>query len=140
MRFHYNTTFFFSFVSKYNSSVAQGSHYFQTKYNTNLEIFIKNVLLPHRVIMGYRYNGDKLIIFLNPFSEVRFHISLIKKTRVFNSITKKYLSHVSRSSLPVVRDFYYLLTSEGLISLDQALIKKIGGIIVCHISFISLQN
>lgn len=138
LRYHYSTSYYFSFVSKYNSSLAKGAHSFQTHYNDKLLLFIKNFLLPNRAIMGYRVSSKKkLIIFLNPLCEVKFFIRLTKKTHVFSSVRSKYLSHINRSSLNVVRDFYFLLTPLGLITLEESLLKKTGGVIVFQLSFFS---
>ena len=97
------------------------------KKNIQILHFIRQFVLPLNIIHGYEIKENTVIIFLKNNHILRFGIKLFNSKRLKIGISSRYLVFLQKSSAEVVRDFYFIKTSQGILSLEECVARNVSG-------------
>ena len=132
-----NTFLLGSLLGRINLARVHKKNFILHKKSNKLELFL-NIFIKENIIKNYLINNNYFIIFLKSKNSVSF----IKNIKFLSKPWKKYfITWYKLNSLIECKNFnlntsiYFLNTTKGILTGQNALIQKIGGELLFQIRF-----
>lgn len=130
----FNTFLLGSLLGRLNLAIVHRKLFIIHKKSKNLELFL-NILIKENIIKNYLINNNYFIIFL----KFKNSISVIKTIKLLSKPGKKYYINLYKLNSLINKNInttlYFLYTTKGILTGQNAKIQKIGGELLFQIKF-----
>lgn len=123
-----------SLIGRLNLAIIHRKLFIIHKKSKNLELFL-NILVKENIIKNYVVNNNYFIIFL----KFKNSISFIRNIKLLSKPGKKYYINLYKLNSLIDKNknttLYFLYTTKGILTGQNAKIQKIGGELLFQIKF-----